>query len=73
MNVIETIQQKVLHLPPKAQEEVLEIIEQIEERYQSEGKKEQVHALTLLAQISIDAPPDFAEHHDFYAHGKLED
>ena len=50
----------------------MEIIEQIEERYQAEDKKEEVHALTLLAQIRIDAPPDFAERHDFYAHGKLE-
>jgi hypothetical protein len=72
MNVVETIRQKVIHLPPKAQEEVLEIIEQIEERYQAEDKKEEVHALTLLAQIRIDAPPDFAERHDFYAYGKLE-
>ena len=73
MNVVETIRQKVIHLPPKAQEEVLEIIERIEERYQAGDKKEEVHALTLLAQIRIDAPPDFAERHDFYAHGKVED
>jgi len=73
MNVVETIRQKVIHLPPKAQEEVLEIIERIEERYQAGNKKEEVHALTLLAQIRIDAPPDFAERHDFYAHGKVED
>ncbi len=33
MNVVETIREKVFHLPPKAQEEVLEIVEQIEERY----------------------------------------
>lgn len=33
MNLAETISEKVLHLPPKAQEEVLEIVEQIEERY----------------------------------------
>ncbi len=51
MNVVETIRQKVIHLPPKAQEEVLEIIEQIEERYQAEDKKEEVHALTLLAAL----------------------
>ena len=73
MNVVETIRQKVIHLPPKAQEEVLKIIERIEERYQAADKKEEVHALTLLAQIRIDAPPDFAERHDFYAHGKVED
>ena len=35
MNVAETIREKVFHLPPKAQEEVLRQIEQIEERYHS--------------------------------------
>jgi hypothetical protein len=74
MNVVETIQQKVTQLPPQAQREILEIIEQIEERYQSVAdKNEDVHALTLLSQIRIEAPPDFAERHDFYAHGKLEE
>lgn len=80
MNTVETIQQKIVHLPPQAQEEILEIIEQIEERYQAKkppaeksGEIKAVHPLTLLAQIQIDAPPDFAERHDFYAHGKLED
>ena len=33
MNVVETIREKVFHLPPKAQEEVLRQVEQIEERY----------------------------------------
>ncbi len=33
MNVVETIREKVFHLPPKAQEEVLEMVEKIEERY----------------------------------------
>ena len=33
MNVVETIREKVFHLPPKAQKEVLGIVEQIEERY----------------------------------------
>ena len=71
MNIAETIQQKIIRLPPKAQEELLEIVEQIEERYQTADKKEEVHALTLLAQISIDAGvTDLAERHDFYAHGK---
>ncbi len=33
-----------------------------------------VHPLELLGRIpKIDAPPDFSERHDFYAHGKLED
>lgn len=32
MNVVETIREKVFHLPPNAQKEVLEMVEQIEER-----------------------------------------
>jgi len=74
MNVVETIRQKVIHLPPRAQEEVLEIIEQIEERYQAEDKKESVHPLTLIRELATDAGvTDLADRHDFYAHGKLED
>ena len=37
MNVADTIREKVFHLPPKAQEEVLRQVEQIEERYHSNG------------------------------------
>ncbi len=74
MNVVETIRQKVSHLPPQAQEEVLEIVEQIEERYQAADKNETVHPLTLIAKLSMDAGvTDLAERHDFYASGKLED
>lgn len=74
MNLVETIQQKVIHLPPQAQAEVLEIIEQIEERYQAADKNETVHPLTLIRKLAIDAGvTDLAERHDFYAHGKLED
>ncbi len=74
MNVVETIRQKVIHLPPKAQEEVLEIIERIEERYQAEDKKETAHPLTLIREMAIDVGvTDLADRHDFYAHGKLED
>ena len=78
MNVAETINQKVIHLPQKAQEEVLDAIEKIEVRYQN-GKPIVVnngsvrHPLDLLAEIQIDGPPDLAERHNFYAHGKLED
>ncbi len=68
MNVAETIQQKVYRLPLKAQQEVLEIVEQVESRYQTKE-----HPLTIIAKIQIDGPPDLAERHDFYAHGKLED
>ncbi len=70
-------------MPPQAQEEVLEAVEQIEERYQTKktsaepnaGKNgEIIHPLTLIANIAIDAGvTDLAERHDFYAHGKLED
>jgi len=74
MNVVETIRQKIIHLPPQAQEEVLEIIEQIEERCQAEDKKESVHPLTLIRELATDAGvTDLADRHDFYAHGKLED
>lgn len=72
MNVVETIQQKVIQLPPQAQNEVLEIVEKIEERYHSAGKKE--HPLTKIAKMAKDlGVDDFAERHDFYANGKLED
>ncbi len=81
MNTVETIQQKVVHLPPQAQAEVLEAVEQIEERYHGEkliaeqnGDEKTAHPLELLGRLpKIDAPPDFAERHDFYAHGKLDD
>ena len=72
MNIVETIQQKVVQLPPQAQNEVLEIVEKIEERYQSDQKKE--HPLTKIAKMAKDlGVTDFAEKHDFYASGKLED
>ncbi len=82
MNSVETIQQKVFQLPPKAQAEVLEIIEQIEQRYQTEDTAEDnrkqngeaIHPLTLIAKLSVDVGvTDLAERHDYYAHGKLED
>jgi hypothetical protein len=72
MNIVETIQQKVVQLPPQAQDEVLEMVEKIEQRYQSADKKE--HPLTKIAKMAKDlGVTDFAEKHDFYAHGKLED
>lgn len=74
MNVAETIQQKIVHLPPQAQAEVLEIVEQIEQRYQVETPEKAVHPLTLIANMAKDlGVADFAERHDFYANGKLED
>lgn len=72
MNIVETIQRKVIQLPPQAQNEVLEIVEKIEERYQNENKGE--YPLTKIAKIAKDiGVTDFAERHDFYANGKLED
>ena len=72
MNVAETIQQKIIQLPPQAQNEVLEIVEKIEERYHSADKKE--HPLAKIAKMAKDlGVSDFAERHDFYANGKLED
>ena len=81
MTTLETIHQKVIHLPPKAQEEVLEAVERIEEQYQVEdvansenGKSEGKHPLTLIAELALDAGvTDLAERHDFYAHRKVED
>jgi len=80
MNTVETIHQKVIQLPPKAQQEVLGVVEEIAGRYRSKsppaetnGGEEAIHPLELLAQIQIEGPPDLAERHDFYAHGKLED
>jgi hypothetical protein len=83
MNTVETIQEKVTHLPPEAQEEVLQAVVQIEERFQKEetstesnGDKtgEAIYPLTLIANLAVDVGvTDLAERHDFYAHGKLED
>lgn len=74
MNTVETIQQKIIHLPPQAQAEVLEIVVQIEERYQAKEKKNAEHPLTIIANMAKDVGvADFAERHDFYANGKLED
>ncbi len=74
MNITETIQQKVYRLPLTAQQEVLEVVEQIEERYQAKDEKQKEHPLTLIANMAKDlGVTDLAERHDFYAHGKLED
>jgi hypothetical protein len=80
MNTVETIHEKVLHLPPKAQEEVLGAIERIEARYRSTDLRDEngngdnsKNLFELLAEIRIDGPTDLAERHDFYAHGKLEE
>lgn len=81
MNVVETIREKVFHLPPKAQEEVLRQVEQIEERYHisddpagSNSKTNNTYPLRLIADLAMDVGvTDFAERHDFYANGKLED
>ena len=79
--MVETIREKVFHLPPKAQEEVLRQIEQIEERYStnqdpapSNGNSKNAYPLRLIADLAMDVGvTDFAERHDFYSNGKLED
>lgn len=81
MTTVETIQSKLIQLPPKAQEEVLGAVERIAERYtngdsigEKNGNDEYVHALTAIANLAIDVGvTDLAERHDFYAHGKLEE
>lgn len=81
MNVVETIQDKVFHLPRAAQEEVLEMVERVEERYQhlnepakTNGAGLKPHPLRMIADLATDVGvADFAERHDFYANGKLED
>lgn len=81
MNVVETIREKVFHLPPKAQEEVLRQVEQIEERYHvsedpgvSNGAGKNAYPLRLIADLAIDVGvTDLAERHDFYSNGKLGD
>lgn len=66
-------------MPPRAQEEVLDAVEDIEERYSlteidtRNGDQESKYVLSLIAELAIDGPPDLAERHDFYAHGNLED
>jgi hypothetical protein len=80
MTTVEAINRKLSDLPPRAQEEVLEAVEEISERYRSGEMSErrngndQVHPLTLIAKLATDAGvSDLAERHDYYAHGKLED
>ena len=79
MNTIETIKEKVYHLPEKAQEEVLEAIEEIEKRYKKNGTSDEQngeteHPLSSIAKMAKDiGVSDFAERHDFYANEKLEE
>ena len=78
MTVAETISEKVLHLPLSEQRNVLEMVKRIEIDHQNRAADAVVdkptrHILELLAEIRIDGPPDLADRHDFYAHGKLED
>ncbi|MGI8545212.1 MAG: hypothetical protein ACR2MD_17270 [Aridibacter sp.] len=79
MNTIETIQEKVYHLPTKAQEEVLEAIEQIEKRYKenetSNGQNIEIeHPLTAIAKMAKDVGvSDLAERHGFYTNENLDE
>ncbi len=80
MNTVETIQSKLIHLPPEAQEEALGAIERIEARYRSVHRRagngdmdQSKDLLELLSEIKIEGPADLSERHDHYAHGKLEE
>ena len=80
MNVPETLTRKISNMPPQAQQEVLEAIEGIEEKYRSmsaeetNGTNEGKYPLDLIADLAMDVGvSDFAERHDFYAHGKRDD
>lgn len=69
MNVVETITQQIFHLPPEAQDEVLQIDEQIQDRYSmdSNGYAERVNPLRQLADLATDVGvTDLAERHDFW-------
>ena len=73
MSVVEIIQQKVFHLPPQAQQQVLALIEQLEASDQAKRNHSIAYPLDLLADIAIDGPADLAARHDFYAHNKAEE
>lgn len=78
MSTSEIIQERVHRLPPAAQQEVLEAVERIEQRYKqakaATGQNDEtVYPLTLIANMAVDVGvTDLAERHDSYAHGKLE-
>lgn len=80
MSTLETIQRKIVHLPPEAQEEVLEAVERIEELYTSKHPQidldslRNTHPLSLIADMATDVGVvDLADRHDHYAHGKVEE
>lgn len=81
MNVVERIQNKVFQLPREAQEELLEIVERIEERYHVNGNPpptngsngRTLHPLRQIVSLATDVGvTDFAERHDLYANRKPE-
>jgi len=70
----------LFHLPQKAQEEVLEIVEEIEELYHLSDDSARstisssFHPLRVVANLATDVGiTDFAERHDLYANSNLED
>ncbi|MBV9243084.1 MAG: hypothetical protein JO314_13875 [Acidobacteria bacterium] len=74
MSVLETIREKVFHLPHRAQEEVLREVEEIEERYRGKGIAAHRHALDEIAEVVVEGlPEDLSVRHDSYAHAKVED
>lgn len=56
MNISETIQQKVFHLPLGAQEEVLEIVERMEERYETKNGSRNGKLSDLFGSVSLGRP-----------------
>lgn len=77
---METIQRKIVQLPPEAQEEVLEAVQRIEELYTSKNPQDvlrrprNTHPLSLIADMATDVGViDLADRHDYYAHGKVEE
>jgi len=78
MNTVDAIHQKVVDLPPDAQEEVLDAVMQIEQRYtalpETNGGNRRKHPLNTIAELATDVGiADLADRHDFYARRKLED
>lgn len=79
MTVVEAITKKIIGLPRKAQEEVLQIVEQIEDEYTRDSRSEVElpakgrHVLDRIADLAVDVGvDDLAERHHFYSHKRPE-
>lgn len=79
MTVTEQITTRVQHLTPRDQKEILALVERMEIREKIHSDSAATngnlkHPLTEIADLAIDMGiTDFADRHDFYAHGKIED